>query len=440
MPSRFYPKELQNGKVVLGKIPEGSERRRPIPEESPRVPEQRPPQRAEFPSHLALLYPPPREEASSSACPPLHLLGSLRGKDARPRTSLSTVGIQLRLWHPLDAAHPPAPRAEGRAGADSMSHVLGLELREAPPLLGPLLSPLPLPAGPGAARCCAATTDSPSPVRLGKGPRGDAARHRGAGQSNPGTPVWARSSLGGAVLAPDEAAVEGAWGGAGRRRGWGVRGGLRDRELPGEGQGAALLQEFPGIRLQRSQRESRVGRGAPRRTGPFAPSSRGSRPRGAVPAHTDPVWRGRSRALGPLCYGGAASTPTCRRVSAAASYCRDYPAPSNCRVCAGPGSPGRDSQSPFGGRGVSPPPSRLRDGPAPGDCGFIPAPGDRLVSVALGDRSIPEAAGFRRLPVSPSYSRDSSVAGDCRFPSGPGRWGGSGLRAFSGRPTRPQAR
>lgn len=182
------------------------------------------------------------------------------------------------------------------------------------------------------------------------------------------------------------------------------------------------------------------GTRGPARTGPFAPFSGGSRPRSAVPAHTDPVWRGRSRALGPLCYGGAASTPTCRRVSAASSYCSNYPAPSYCRVCARPGSPGRDSQSPFGGRGVSLPPSRVRDGPAPGDCGFTTAPGDCLIPVALGDRSIPEAAGSRRLPVSPSYSRDSSAAGDCRVPTGPGRWGGSGLRAFSGRPTRPQAR
>ena len=52
-----------------------------------------------------------------------------------------------------------------------MSHVLGLQLmREAPPLLGPLLSPFPLPLVPGAARCCAAIADSPSPVRRGKGP------------------------------------------------------------------------------------------------------------------------------------------------------------------------------------------------------------------------------------------------------------------------------
>lgn len=81
------------------------------------------------------------------------------------------------------------PRTEGRAGADSVSHVLGLELRrEAPPLLGPLLSPSFLPAGPGPARNYAAITDSPSPIRLGKGPRGGAAQHRDAGQSNLGDP------------------------------------------------------------------------------------------------------------------------------------------------------------------------------------------------------------------------------------------------------------
>ncbi|KAL0597294.1 Ras-related protein Rab-34 [Plecturocebus cupreus] len=44
----------------------------------------------------------------------------------------------------------PPPTSQGRRAsrADSMSHLLGLELRrEAPPLLGPLLSPFPLPAG-----------------------------------------------------------------------------------------------------------------------------------------------------------------------------------------------------------------------------------------------------------------------------------------------------
>lgn len=70
-----------------------------------------------------------------------------------------------------------------------MSHVLGLKLRrEAPPLLGPLLSPFSLPLVPGAARSCAAVTDTPSPVRLGKGPQGGAAPHRGAGESDLGDP------------------------------------------------------------------------------------------------------------------------------------------------------------------------------------------------------------------------------------------------------------
>lgn len=53
-----------------------------------------------------------------------------------------------------------------------------------------------------------------------------------------------------------------------------------------EGQGAALLQEFPGIGLQRSPipepREMRVGRAAPP---PPNPSP--------LAAHTDPVWPGR---------------------------------------------------------------------------------------------------------------------------------------------------
>lgn len=53
---------------------------------------------------------------------------------------------------------------------------------------------------------------------------------------------------------------------------------------------------------------------------------------------------------------------------------------------------------------------------------------------------VPEATGSRRLSVAQSYSRDPSVAGDCRVSTGPGRRGASGLRAFSGRPASTQAR
>ena len=141
-----------------------------------------------------------------------------------------------------------------------------------------------------------------------------------------------------------------------------------------------------------------------------------------------------------LCYGRAASTPSCRRVSTASSYRRNYPTPSYCRVCADSGPPGRDSPPSLGGRGVSQASSRPRDAPGPGDCGFAPAPGDCLIPVARGGRSVPEATGSRRLPVAPSYSRDPSGAGDCRVSTGPGRRGASGLRAFSGRPARTQAR
>lgn len=146
------------------------------------------------------------------------------------------------------------------------------------------------------------------------------------------------------------------------------------------------------------------------------------------------------RPPGPLCYGGVASTPSCRRVSTASSYCRNYPTPSYCRVFEDPGASRRDSPPAFGGRGVSPTPSRLRDTPGPSDCGFTSAPGDCLIPVARGGRSIPEATGSRRFSVAPSYSRDPSVAGDCRVSAGPDRWGGSGLSAFSGLPARPQAR
>lgn len=183
-----------------------------------------------------------------------------------------------------------------------------------------------------------------------------------------------------------------------------------------------------------------MGRGAQQRTGPLAPSRSGSRGSQRGPRPPRPRVVGPLQAPRPLCYGGAASTPSGRRVSAASSYCRNSPAPSYCRVCAGPGPPGQDSSPLFGGRGVSAPPSRLRDAPGPGGCGFIPTPGDCLIPVARGGRSAPEAAGSRRFPVAPSHSRDSSVAGDCRVSTGPGRWGGSGLRASPGRPARPQAR
>lgn len=78
-----------------------------------------------------------------------------------------------------------------------MSHVLGLQLtREAPPLLGPLLSPFPLPLVPGAGRCCAAIADSPSPVCRGKGRLGGSSPHRRCWGETWGIPLSAGCNLG----------------------------------------------------------------------------------------------------------------------------------------------------------------------------------------------------------------------------------------------------
>lgn len=151
----------------------------------------------------------------------------------RHQTSdISLLGGHLTptLTPPLRSP-PSPPRAEGRAGADNMSHALGLELRrEAPPLLGPLLSPFPLPLVPGTTRCCAAITDSPSPIRLGKGPHGGSDQHRRCRGERPGgsrtgqIPTWV-----GAGLVPREASGGGSlcWGSGRGRRGGGGQGGLR---------------------------------------------------------------------------------------------------------------------------------------------------------------------------------------------------------------------
>lgn len=210
---------------------------------------------------------------SRSPSPPLSSIkggGLIFGPPGLQSTRQPDSDTSLLGGYLVPTLASPPPRAEGRAGADPMSHVLGLQLmREAPPLLGPLLSPFPLPLVPGAARCCAAI---PSPVRRGKVPLEAPARTGDAGETwgssrqvatwvRAGPEPWRVSLAGEADLGQH----------SGKRRGGG-RGGQQGRELPGEGRGAALFQEFPGIKLQRWRRESRVGREALRRTGPLAPS------------------------------------------------------------------------------------------------------------------------------------------------------------------------
>lgn len=207
---------------------------------------------------------------------------------------------------------------------------------------------------------------------------------------------------------------------------------------PGEGQGAALLQEFPGIVLQRRPSGSRAGLQGLQPTAP-RPLLRRPGPGSASPAYTDPVRRGRAAPRG-HCYGGAAPAASRRRVSAAPGDRRSSSTPRHCRVRAGPGRPRRNSPSPPGGRRVSPPPSRLRAASGPCGCGVAPAPRDRLVPVARGGRCVSQAAGSCRLPVASSDRRDPSAARDCGVSTGPGGRGGSGLGAVLGRPSRPRAR
>lgn len=82
----------------------------------------------------------------------------------------------------------------------------------------------------------------------------------------------------------------------GQRRGKEKRGRPGRAARPGEGRGAALLQEFPGIMLQRLQRERRVG-GTRGPAADWAPRPLLQQPSGLAAssqAHTDPVWPGRS--------------------------------------------------------------------------------------------------------------------------------------------------
>lgn len=146
---RFCLPRLQNAKVVLGPIPKGPVGSTPLPEGRPHAPEQRPPQRTEFPARRALLYPPSRGAAWPSASPPLDPPRSLRGHDATPRTSLSEGGTQLRLCTPTLPLPPPTSQGSRASGADAVSHVPGLQLggrRRLSP--GPFAPPGPAPPMP----------------------------------------------------------------------------------------------------------------------------------------------------------------------------------------------------------------------------------------------------------------------------------------------------
>lgn len=256
-----------------------------------------------------------------------------------------------------------------------------------------------------------------------------------------GTSIWAGSSLVGG--GPDALERSGRVPRAGAVRWRGEEGeagtGCKAGSCRERGRGRPFFRNFRGSCYSARGGRAEWDAGPCGGLGPWPPPPVARRPCSTIPAHTDPVRRGRSAPPG-SCYGRAASTPSCRRVTAAPSHCRNYPAPSYCGVCAGPAPPRRDFPPPSGGGGITPPPSRRRDAPGPGDCGFAPAPDDRLIPVARRGRSVPEAADSRRLPVAQSYSRDTPVAGDCRVSTGPGRWGGSGPRAFSGLPARSQAR
>lgn len=248
----------------------------------------------------------------------------------------------------------------------------GLQLtREAPPLLGPSLPPFP-PLVPGAGRCCAASPDSLHPVCRGKGRLGSSSRTGDAGERlgesrsrqvatwvrahpSPGESVWQEADLG------QHSGREGS-----RRAGG---------ELPGEGRGGP----FPGISGDQvtalTEGEPSQGRQALRRTGPLAPFCSSPRPHGGVPAHTDPVWRGRSTPPAAL-YGRDASA-SCRRVSTFSVIVGTIrPRGLLALGLRGTQVPGRDSSPSLGAEGSPRPSGRPRDAqarvivgsPGPGDC------------------------------------------------------------------------
>lgn len=296
-----------------------------------------------------------------------------------------------------------------------MSQDLGLESRrEAPPLFGPLLSPFLLPVG--SRRSPDAASEAPIPLRAGGGVRVPG-RRRG-------------SSLGASHLSrvqpgprPSRCGVSEAGAGGAGEKPEGAEG------EAGAGGGAALLQEFPGIKLRSWRWVRRVDA-----TGSSSPQASRRRPATLTPVAGPP------RAPGPLCDGRAASSSGGRRGSAAPGHRRHGPAPRYRGFCAGPAPTRRASPRPSGGGGTAPAPSDLRDAPGPGDRGLAPAAGDRVLAVARSGRRVPEAAGSRRLAVAPSDRRDASVAGDRRVSADAGRRGESGLPTLPGRLARPRRR
>lgn len=325
-----------------------------------------------------------------------------------------------------------------------MSHVPGLESwREAPPLLGPLLSPFSprsLWVLPDAALQSPVTHHQ---LRWVRGPGKMQPRQGDERQRDFGDPSLERLQPGCRVghlageLEPgqragrrgEEGVGEGGGEGGCKPRSWGVR-----------GRGRPFSRNFRGSRCSVRGAGTEWTAGLAAGPGPSPPplSARG-RLRCRPCAHRPRV-AGRPRAPRPLCYGRTIPAPSCRRVSAAPGYRRSYPTPSRCRVRAGPGAPGRGSPPTAGGRGISPPTSGLRDAPSPGDRGLSQTRGERLISLAHGGRSVSEAEGSRRLLVAPRDCRYPAAANNRRVPTGPGRRGGSGLRAFPGSPARSQAR
>ena len=178
-----------------------------------------------------------------------------------------------------------------------MSHVLGLELRrEAPPLLGPLLSSFPLPAGSWPSQILRSNHGSPSPVCLGKGPLEAAARHRVARESNLGDldldrfqPAWRRSRCPWGIWKGSQ-----SWGSAVGRRGGEVGTAREAGSCRERGGGRPFSRNFRGscysARGGRAEWDARSCCGLGPRPPP--PAARG--PCSAIPEHTDPVRRGRS--------------------------------------------------------------------------------------------------------------------------------------------------